>query len=71
MARRGDRSRIYTPERKIFRFEPHSGAAPGGGFRAHLRRADWRSPMLDLGLIALGFAFLGVAVLYVYACDHL
>jgi hypothetical protein len=27
--------------------------------------------MLDIALIALGLAFLGVAVLFVYACDRL
>ncbi|HLY54878.1 MAG TPA: hypothetical protein VKS60_04940 [Stellaceae bacterium] len=30
-----------------------------------------RSFMLDAALIALGFAFLAIAILYTYACDRL
>jgi hypothetical protein len=32
---------------------------------------NWRLLMLDAAFFAIGFAFLGAALLYVVVCDHL
>jgi len=64
-------SRFYMREGRSSRQLFAEAARQVPGFARHPPRADWRSPMLDIALIALGFAFLGGAILYVHACDRL
>ena len=68
---RGPHSNLYARVR-IFLPELRRGQRPARVPRAPIQRARLEiTPMLDAALIALGFAFLGAAILYVYACDRL
>lgn len=48
-----------------------SRRSAGREFRARIAHAVSEGTMLDIAMIAIGFVFLGGAILYVYGCDRL